>query len=116
MADTNPYEALEREKSSPAVKEMETLATPILGRTSEASPTLIVSPRAALALRGAYDRFRAGRAGGRADRAGGRAGQKVALGALPAPLPRAMQPWLSSPARSSTFERWLQPAQLLLHA
>ncbi|GAB4821402.1 hypothetical protein N2152v2_008448 [Parachlorella kessleri] len=40
MADTNPFELLEREKSSPAVGELETLATPIAGRTSEASPTL----------------------------------------------------------------------------
>ena len=42
MADTNPFELLEREKSSPAVGELETLATPIAGRTSEASPTLEV--------------------------------------------------------------------------
>ncbi len=42
MADTNPYELLEREKSSPGVKEMETLATPVSGRTSEASPALVV--------------------------------------------------------------------------
>lgn len=43
MADTNPFEVLEREKSSPTVKEMEVLSTPISGRTSEASPVLEVS-------------------------------------------------------------------------
>lgn len=42
MAETNPYAALEREKSSPSVTEQEVLATPVSGRTSEASPALRV--------------------------------------------------------------------------